>query len=242
MSAVVQQRFMHFFNYRFISSPESPEQLLADSNARLSDLPSKLLEQVEGLVERIFTDSRLQVTLNRPQCLGNLLLAAAIYRQLDAQLSSDELLAAHQVVRTATIRGLAEISMAIGVPKNSVLPCTTTLSRLQMLYSNGVLVTSEDKSSKARRGYPVDRVVVEFSRPPFLQPEVVQLVQQADIILFAPGSLYTSIIPILQIPGLADAIRNNTQASRCLWPIFGFRKGRPMWRVMPQIVNFMFQT
>ena len=85
-----------------------------------------------------------------------------------------------------------------------------------MLYSNGVMVTSEDKSSKARRGYPVDRVVVDFSRTPFLQPEVVQLVQRADIILFAPGSLYTSIIPILQVPGLAEAIRRNTSALKVL--------------------------
>ncbi|MBM9614172.1 YvcK family protein [Desulfobulbus rhabdoformis] len=213
------------FNYRFISSPESVEQLLIDTNAELKDLPPKLLEYIHALVERIFHDPRLQATLSRPQCLGNLLLAAAIYRQLDICLSADELLASHQVVRTATIRGLADISMAIGVPKNSVLPCTTTLSRLQMLYSNGVLVTSEDKSSKARRGYPVDRVVVDFSRPPFLQPEVVQQVEQADIILFAPGSLYTSIIPILQVPGLADAVRKNTQALKVLVANIWVQKG-----------------
>ena len=94
-----------------------------------------------------------------------------------------------------------------------------------MLYSNGVLVTSEDKSSKARRGYPVDRAVVNFSRQPFLQPEVVQLVQRADIILFAPGSLYTSIIPILQVPGLADAIRKNTSALKVLVANIWVQKG-----------------
>ncbi len=71
----------------------------------------------------------------------------------------------------------------------------------------------------------VDRVVVEFSRPPFLQPEVVQLVQRADIILFAPGSLYTSIIPILQVPGLAEAIRNNTRALKVLVANIWVQKG-----------------
>ena len=67
--------------------------------------------------------------------------------------------------------------------------------------------------------------MVEFSRKPFLQPEVVQLVQQADIILFAPGSLYTSIIPILQVPGLAEAIRKNATALKVLIANIWVQKG-----------------
>nr|WP_321464545.1 gluconeogenesis factor YvcK family protein [uncultured Desulfobulbus sp.] len=213
------------FNYRFISRPESAMQLLRDTGGKAADLPAELGTQLSALIERIFADVRLQPTLNRPQCLGNLLIAAAIYRQLDPGLSAEDLLASHQVVRTATIRGLGELSLALGVPQNSVLPSTTTLAQLQMLYSNGVLITSEDKSSKARRGYAVDRVVVQFNRTPFLQPEVVQLVQQADIILFAPGSLYTSIIPILQVPGLAETIRQNTNALKVLVANIWVQKG-----------------
>ncbi len=213
------------FNYRFISRPQSAEQLLRDTGAPATDLPQALQKLLLHLMERIFIDPRLLATLERPQCLGNLLLAAAIYKELDPALTAGELLDAHQVVRAATIRGLAELSVALGVPQNSVLPCTTTLSQLQMLYSNGVLVTSEDKSSKARRGYAVDRVVVEFSRPPLLEPEVAELVQQADIILFAPGSLYTSIIPILQVPGLAEAIRRNTRALKVLVANIWVQKG-----------------
>jgi len=213
------------FNYRFISRPVSPTQLLQDTGAALADLPQPLLGYLSELASLFYTDHRLTPTLDRPQCLGNLLLAGAIYKQLDSSLTATELLASHQVVRTATIRGLAELSVCLGVQQNSVLPCTTTLSQLQMLYSNGVLVTSEDKSGKARRGYPVDRVLVEFSRTPFLQPEVVQLVQQADIILFAPGSLYTSIIPILQVPGLAEAIRKNRTALKVLIANIWVQKG-----------------
>ena len=204
------------FNYRFISRPVSAAQLLQDTGAALADLPEALLTYLTELTTLLSSDPRLSPTLHRPQCLGNLLLAAAIYRQLDPALTAIQLLASHQVVRTATIRGLGELSACLGVRQNSVLPCTTTLSQLQMLYGNGVLVTSEYKSGKARRAYPVDRVLVDFSRKPFLQPEVVQLVQQADIILFAPGSLYTSIIPILQVPGLAEAIRKNATALKVL--------------------------
>lgn len=213
------------FNYRFISPPQSAEQMVRESGAIITDLPPELRRVLDDLTQRLFSDPRLIPTLERPQCLGNLLVAAAIYKQLDPALGSSELLASHQVVRTATIRGLAELAGVLGVQPNSVLPCTTTLSQLQMLYSNGVMVTSEDKSSKARRGYPVDRVVVDFSRTPFLQPEVVQLVQRADIILFAPGSLYTSIIPILQVPGLAEAIRRNTSALKVLVANIWVQKG-----------------
>ena len=213
------------FNYRFISRPASPLQFLQDTGAVLADLPQPLLKYLSELTSLLFTDQRLAPTLSRPQCLGNLLLASAIYKQLDVSLTQTQLLASYQVVRTATIRGLAELSVCLGVQQNSVLPCTTTLSQLQMLYSNGVLVTSEYKSSTARRGYPVDRVLVEFSHEPFLQPEVVQLVQQADIILFAPGSLYTSIIPILQVPGLAEAIRKNTKALKVLVANIWVQKG-----------------
>ena len=204
------------FNYRFISPPHEPGQLLSDTGARLADLPPPLLAYLRELVERLHHDPRLAPCLHRPQCLGNLLLASAVYRQLNGSLTAAELLASHQTVRTATVRGLAELCARLGAPSQAVLPCTTTLAQLQVLYSNGVLVTSEDKSSRARRGYPVDRVLVEFNRSPFLQPEVVQLVREADIILFAPGSLYTSIIPILQVPGLAEAVRRNHSALKVL--------------------------
>jgi uncharacterized cofD-like protein len=217
---------MHaIFNYRFISRPESPGQLLADTGALLKDLPPPMADMLRCLIALLFTDPRLTPTLDRPQCLGNLLVAAAIYRQIDPTLTTSQLLASHQVVRTAIMRGLAELSSCLGVHQNAVLPCTTTLSQLQMLYSNGVMVTSEDKSSKARRGYPVDRVVVEFSRTPCLQPEVLHLVQRADILLFAPGSLYTSIIPIFQVPGLAEAVRNNTRALKVLVANIWVQKG-----------------
>ena len=213
------------FNYRFISRPDSPAQLLRDTGVRMGDLPQQAADYLSALVSLLYADRRLAPTLCRPQCLGNLLLAGAIYRQLDPSLDAVELIASHQTVRTATIRGLAELAAILGVAHNAVLPCTTTPSQLQILYSNGVLVTSEDKSSKARRGYPVDRVLVEFSRPPFLQPEVTQLVRHADILLFAPGSLYSSIIPLLQVPGMAEAIRSNDTGLKVLVANIWVQKG-----------------
>lgn len=213
------------FNYRFISRPQSPEMLLQDTGALMDRLPASLRAYLIDLAEQLFTDSRLMPTLDRPQCLGNLLMASAIYSELDPQLTATDLIASHHVVRTATMLGLAQLEYKVGASKHSVLPCTTTSSQLQILYDNGVLITSEYKSGHAKRGYPVDRVLIEYSRKPSLQPDVAQLITEADIIIFAPGSLYTSIIPILQVPGIAAAIRENSNALKLLVANIWVQKG-----------------
>jgi len=79
-----------------------------------------------------------------------------------------------------------------------------------------VLVSGEFKSGQARRGYPVDRVFVEFAATPQAPPQVLAAIAEADVILFAPGSLFTSIVPILQVPGIAQAIRDNRGALKML--------------------------
>jgi len=215
----------NIFNYRFISCPLDGPHLLEDTGVDLEKIPASLRHFLHALTASLFTDGRLTPTLYRPQCLGNLLLASVIYRQLDPVLSFTELATAYQVVRTATIRGLSELCQALGMHSQSVLPCTTTNSQLQVLYENGVQVTGEHKSSYCRRSYPVDRVFVEFCRDPFVQPEVISLIADADILLFAPGSLYSSIIPIMQVPGIAEAIRDNCQAMKLLITNIWVQKG-----------------
>jgi len=210
-------RTLHqLFNYRFTQQPGSPLELLATAGEGLEELPSELLEELRRLIARLFVDARLRPTLDRPHCLGNLLLASAIYGELDPDLAPDDLVAQPQVVRTATIRGLMALAAIIGAPAHGVLPCTTSPARLQILYSDGVMVTGEHKSSLAHRRAPVDRVRVEFACEPFVPCEVLDLVARADLLILAPGSLYSSIIPVLQVPGLASAIRANTRAMKLL--------------------------
>ena len=213
------------FNYRFISHPGSARNLLADSTTDLGLFPESLSDYLYELVNRLFSDQRMTETLKRPQCLGNLLLAAAIYKNLPTSLAAVEPAASRKLFQTATMKGLSELSEAIGAGPGSVLPCTTTPAQLQVLYANGVLVTSECKSGSARRGYPVGRALVEFSDDPSLPNEVVELVCKADVIIMAPGSLYSSIIPILQVPGLADLIRQNKNALKLLVANIWVQKG-----------------
>ncbi len=213
------------FNYRFTIRPVNLEQLIVDTGADFSSLPEMLQKKLRQLIEKLFTDVRLVKTLERPQCLGNLLLASSIYMELESSLNESELVAQYPVVRTATIRGLATVADILGGNAHGVLPCTTSIAQLQILYENGVLVTSEFKSAYASRAYPVDRVFVEFFQDPFLPPEIIEKVEEADILVFAPGSLYSSIIPILQVPALADAIKKNEKALKLLIANIWAQKG-----------------
>ncbi len=186
------------FNHRFDTPPSSPHALLGDAEVNLAALPEGMGQGLASLIEAIFREPQLRRQLSRPHCLGNLLLAAAIVGEKEE------------------MAGISLLAKLIGANPEAVLPCTTTPARLKVLYGNGVLVSGEYKSGHARRGYPVDRVFVEFAAKPQAPPQVLAAIGAADIILFAPGSLFTSIVPILQVPGIAQAIRDNQGALKML--------------------------
>jgi len=197
------------FNHRFIKGPQSFDDLLTRGRLHLRGLPEAMVGGVMRLLRRLFDDSRLARALQRPHCLGNLLIASAIYGRVE----EGNLEASPLAIRD----GLREVAALIGVAPDAVLPCTCTPSVLKMHYANGVMVTGENKSSFARRGVPIDQVLVDFSEAePQVLAEVMDSIRQADVILFAPGSLYTSIAPIMQVPGLAQAVRDNTGAMKLL--------------------------
>lgn len=186
------------FNHRFTSRPFSSHDLLTDAGVDLTALPQAMAQGLSSLVEALFSDSQLHSQFDRPHCLGNLLLVTAIFSKKDV------------------VAGISWLSDLIGANPEAVCPCTTTPARLKVLYGNGVLVSGEFKSGHARRGYPVDKVFVEFAAKPQAPPQVLAAIAEADIILFAPGSLFTSIVPILQVPGIAQAIRDNQRALKML--------------------------
>ena len=214
-----------FFNFRFTAQPESAQQLWKQSGVSPEMFPPPLARYLVDLVQRLLADERMAAPLRRPQCLGNLLLAAAIYGKLPAFFRTRELAANQKRVQTAIMDGLAELSQIVGAGAQAVLPCTATPSQLQLLYANGVLVTGERKAGEARRGYPVERAMVRFADDPLLPDAVRQCITEADIIILAPGSLYSSVIPILQVPGLADLIRKNENALKLLVANIWVQKG-----------------
>ncbi|MDR3090010.1 MAG: YvcK family protein [Desulfobulbaceae bacterium] len=201
------------FNLRFSEQPSGPADLVAASGADMKAFPRSLSKYLLGLLDHLFIDARLRRVLARPHCLGNLLVAAAIYRQLP---NYGEHRRPEESLWEAILVGLREIAERIGAERGCVYPCTPTSALLRVRYSNGVEITGENKSSTARRGFPIERVFVDFCGHPYIYPEVRQAIAEADIILLAPGSLYSSVIPVFQVPGLAQAVRDNRQALKIL--------------------------
>lgn len=197
------------FNHRFSGPVATVAELLAGCAVRLDALPEFMGRSLHWLLHEVCTNPLLQGQLAHPHCLGNLLVVAAIYQQGGAD-------AVASVPSPAIISGLQFLADLLGANPEAVLPCATTPAHLKVYYDNGVLVAGEHKSSEARRHCAVDRVFVEFAREPEVPAEVLSAIKAADIILFAPGSLFTSIVPILQVPGIAEAIRANQAALKVL--------------------------
>ena len=216
-SSVKAAAVLHtLFNYRFETPPISAAELLAGASIELQSLPLHLRQILSGLLDSLFTDSRLHPLLERSHCLGNLLVVAAIYRQVKEGAA---------VSPAALTKGIRFLAGLIGASPEAVWPCTTTPAELKIRYSNGVLVSGEYKSAHARRGYPVDRVFVEFAHEPEVPPEVLSSIRDADLIILAPGSLFSSIVPVLHVPGVAEAVRQNKQALKILVANLWIQKG-----------------
>lgn len=204
------------FNHRFTHRPVSVTALLADIAMEAEALPVSMWQALYALVCALFTDPRLQPCLDRSHCLGNLLLAAAVYARIPLGADPANVSCDTETLSTALNAGLSGLADLLGATEQAVLPCTATQARLSVLYSNGVQVIGEYKSGFAQRGYPVERVFTEFCEKPHVFSDVLEAVGEADILIMAPGSLYSSLIPVLQVPGLAEAIRRNKQALKVL--------------------------
>jgi uncharacterized cofD-like protein len=177
---------------------------------------------LSGLLDKLFTDPGLSKLLLRPHCLGNLLLAAAIWQGAEELHDKEQTC---QSFDSRNYNGLKQLSRVLALDEEAVMPCSLTPAGLQVLYTNGALITGEYKSGYARREYPVDRLFVRFVEEPQVVPEVIDALQTADIIILAPGSLYTSTIPIFQIPGLAEAVCSNEKALKILVSNLWVQKG-----------------
>ncbi|WP_256758309.1 YvcK family protein [Cohnella sp. WQ 127256] len=100
------------------------------------------------------------------------------------------------------VTGITELSRIFAV-RGRVLPAANQAIVLKAEMEDGSIVVGESKIPKA--GLAIRKVFLEPADVEAL-PEAVQALREADAILIGPGSLYTSIIPNLIVPKLAEAI------------------------------------
>ena len=204
------------FNYRFDSKPDSTEALLSQCGADLDWLPGGLSNYIKRALDICYQDPRSEIIFKRAHCLGNIIVLSVFISAFSSNFEQEEFLRFNADNGDLLLKNLSECSKLFGAAEDAVLPSTLTPAQLRFLYTNGVQVTGEHKSSMVQRGFPVDKVFVDFSAPPYVSERVLEYIGNADILIMAPGSLYSSIIPVLQVPGIADAVRKNNNALKLL--------------------------
>ena len=146
------------------------------------------LANTEPLMKQLI-DYRFQEGTLAGQSFGNLFLAAlnGISPSFDT-----------------AVRRMSEVLAITG----RVLPVTTADVQLEAEFENGASVIGESKifHCKKKEDCRITKVRLLPERPKAL-PEALSAIQEADMIVLGPGSLYTSIIPNLLVDGIVDAIR-----------------------------------
>lgn len=144
------------------------------------------LADAEPLMARLFQHRFTQGTL-AGHSLGNLFIGAL------AELLGDFEQAVYESSKVLAVRG-------------RVLPSTLTPVTLVARMADGRVVRGE--TAIASDPAAIDRIWLD---PPGVEPPpaAVEAIEAADLIVLGPGSLYTSILPNLLIPGIRDAVRRS---------------------------------
>jgi uncharacterized cofD-like protein len=99
-------------------------------------------------------------------------------------------------------RAVAASSKVLAV-RGQVLPATLSDVRLWAELEDGRRIDGESNIPKA--GGKIVNIGCIPANPPAL-PAAIKAIKEADYIIIGPGSLYTSLIPNLLVPDIADAI------------------------------------
>lgn len=98
---------------------------------------------------------------------------------------------------------IRESSRVLAV-RGRVLPSTLQSVRLRAVYTDGTSAEGESRIPQARKPIARMELVPADVRP---VPETLEAIANADAIVIGPGSLFTSLLPNLLIPDLAEALR-----------------------------------
>lgn len=101
-------------------------------------------------------------------------------------------------------QAIAASSKVLAV-RGEVLPATLSDVSLWAELADGRLIQGESSITKANG--QILKIGCTPANPPAL-PRAAQALREADFMIIGPGSLYTSVIPNLLVPEIADAIAN----------------------------------
>ena len=141
----------------------------------------------ESLITRLFQYRFSSGTGLVGHSFGNLFLSAltSITGNLEAAITASS--------RVLDVRG-------------QVVPATNVDVRLWAELQNGDRIEGESAISEVQ--HPIVRIGCLPEKPPVL-PSAIEAIENAELIVLGPGSLYTSILPNLLIPQIVEAIQRS---------------------------------
>ncbi|GGK27369.1 gluconeogenesis factor [Caldalkalibacillus thermarum] len=145
------------------------------------------LAEREPLLQQIFQHRFKNGNHLAGHSLGNLIIAAM------QEITGDFVTAVKTLSRVFAVRG-------------TVLPAANQSIRLRAEMADGTVVIGESNIPKAKKKIARLSLIPEDIEA---LPEAVEAVEQADLIVIGPGSLYTSVLPNLLVPGIQEGIKNS---------------------------------
>ena len=129
--------------------------------------------------------------------------------ELAGQSFGNLFLAALNGIMPSFDRAVESMSQVLAIT-GRVLPVTTADVQLEATFENGASVVGESHIFRCKKEQDcrIRRVRLIPEHPRAL-PAAVEALEKAEVIVLAPGSLYTSIIPNLLVDGIVDAIRRS---------------------------------
>ena len=110
---------------------------------------------------------------------------------------------------TATSRrGVGEMNRVLAV-RGRVVPATGTVLTLHARLDDGTVVEGQSAHRPEPRG-------PRLGQPPDVRPteDALRAIEEADVIVIGPGSLFTSLLPALLVPGIREAIAASGRSRR----------------------------
>lgn len=115
------------------------------------------------------------------------------------------LIAAMQEITGDFVTGIKALSKVLAV-KGRVLPAANERIRLTAEMEDGSVVSGESHIPEAHK--KISKLTISPADIEAL-PEAVLAIEEADLILVGPGSLYTSVIPNILVKGIQKALQES---------------------------------
>ncbi len=103
---------------------------------------------------------------------------------------------------------IRETSRVLAV-RGRVLPAVSEDAKLRAILEDGTIVEGESQIPLAHKRIKKLELIPAVPKP---LPEVLEAIADADAIVIGPGSLYTSVLPNLLVPQIAEAISKSSAA------------------------------